>query len=362
MKRSALSLTFIFVFASAILSQEIIENPENPANENPGRIIRLKEVLRIKDEGRGFFFKEPWGIGVAGDGSIFVKEMDKLYKFDKRGRFVKNMVKIGQGPGEVSREIENFVINGNEIVLSCASLNKIVKIDLEGNLIKDLVVKKKRISNLLAYYKDKYFLVDFRRKSFERKEGYQDIDRNLFFLDDEGNVTETPYSFPITGFYSIRTYRGIQNPSFSYVTKLQTSMLSKKYIYLSHTQEYLIKQFDLESLRIKKSFRRDYHRVKFKSDKYRPFEFYNDVYRVLIHQSNVWVLTSTFDKEKGILIDVFNEEGKYLDSFYLPLLNSKTGDCFYQLYFPITISGNFLYAIEHDKDWNYYIAKYEILE
>jgi len=366
-RRASVYIIIFILFAffgitSSQQNQPIIENPEKPLNKNAGRVIQLKEILKIKDEGKGFYFREPWGIDVDSDGSIFAKEKEKIYKFDSNGKFERNIVRQGQGPGEITTEIEDIIVQDNEIIFSCATMNKVIKMDSDGNFIKELMPKK-RASKLIACYKNKYFIVDSIPKSFEKKEGYRDIDRNLFVLDEGGNATPTQYSFPIIHYRHFWTSRkGRGQFSTQHVTKLQTSKTSQKYIYISHTQEYLIKQFDLEKLQISRIFRRAYARVKFESDEFRPFKYYNDIHRLLIYKGNVWALTSTLNREKGILVDVFNDAGKYIDNFYLPLLNSKTGDCFYQLYFPMVIEGDFLYAIEHDEDWNFYIAKYEIID
>jgi hypothetical protein len=355
--RKIYSLSLILI-CSVLNGQQVIENPERPQKENPGQIIQLKEVLRIIDTGRGFYFKEPWGLDVADDGSIFVKEMDKLYKFSPNGKFEKNMARIGQGPGEITREIGNFTFFDNTLIFSCASMNKLVTVDLQGKFIKELIPKKK-LSELIAYYKNKYYFVDFITSNLRKKEAFIDLDKNLYVSDEAGNITSIPYSFPV------KWYRYLEpdgRPTFEHVTVLQTSRVCQKYVYVTHTQEYDIKQLDLEKLRVSKCFRRIYPRVKFKSDKMRPFKYYNDVYRILIFKDKVWVLTSTFDKSKGIMVDVFNEEGRYLDNFFLPLFNSKTGDCFYQLYFPLTIKDVYLYAIEHDDEWNYRVVKYEIVD
>jgi len=358
------TLATLFIFWTlmfALQDQAIIDNPENPLNKNAGRIVHLKEILRIKDEGIDFYFKEPWEIDVAEDGSIFVKEFNQIYKFDSCGKFVKNIARKGQGPGEVMIEIENIIVQDNEIIFSCASMNKLIKMDLDGNFIEELIPNK-RISKLVAYYKKKYFFLDFMVKSFEKVKGFQEYNQNLYAIDKDGNVTPTDYSFPIKEFFTIMSFRGESRPHWITVTRLYRSKTYNQYVYVCHTQDYLIKQFDLEKFQISRIFRRAYPRAKFKQDKNRPFKFYNDVYRLLIYKGNVWALTSTLDKEKGVLIDVFNEEGKYLDNFYLPLLKSKTGDCFFQLYFPMVIMGDYLYAIEHDEDWNFYVAKYEIID
>jgi hypothetical protein len=357
-RRLLLTIFSIFALSWLASSQEIIENPDKPASKNAGRTIKLNEVLRIKDEGKEFFFKLPWGLDAADDGSIFVKDMDKLYKFSPNGKFVKNMVRIGQGPGEITREIENFTVIDNTLILACASMNKLVTVDLQGKFIKELIPKKK-LSELIAYYNKKYFFVDFITRNLRKKEAFTELDRNLYVSDEEGNITSIPHSFPVK-WYLYLEQDG--RPSFIHVTELQTSRLCQKYVYVSHTQEYNIKQLDLEEARVSKCFKRVYFRVKFKPDKMRPFNHYNDVYRILIFKDKVWALTSTFDKSKGILVDVFNNEGKYLDNFFLPLFNSKTGDCFDQLYFPLTTKGVYLYAIEHDDDWNYCVVKYEIVD
>lgn len=61
-------------------------------------------------------------------------------------------------------------------------------------------------------------------------------------------------------------------------------------------------------------------------------------------------------------MDVFDSDGKFRDNFVLPVVNSRTGDTFYQRYFPLVIRNGFLYAVEHDADWNWSIAKYRIPE
>jgi hypothetical protein len=175
-KRLLLTIFSIFTLSWLASAQQIIENSDKPVSKSAGRTIKLNEVLRIKDEGKEFFFKLPWGLDAADDGSIFVQDMDKLYKFSPDGKFVKNMVRIGQGPGEITREIENFTVIDNTLILSCASMNKLVTVDLQGKFIKELIPKKK-LSELIAYYKNKYYFVDFITKNFGKKEGFTELDR-----------------------------------------------------------------------------------------------------------------------------------------------------------------------------------------
>jgi hypothetical protein len=105
MKRSALIFTFLLVFSSMNLTQEIIENQEKPLSKNASRVIKLQEVFRIKDESGNFYFKsiESYGnLKVAPDGTFLISEENQLLKFSPQGKFVKNLLRTGQGPSEMS--------------------------------------------------------------------------------------------------------------------------------------------------------------------------------------------------------------------------------------------------------------------
>ena len=70
------------------------------------------------------------------------------------------------------------------------------------------------------------------------------------------------------------------------------------------------------------------------------------------------VITSTTDKQKGVLIDVFDESGKYTDCFFLKFPND---DLWLRLdQRKVKISGDALFTIEQDKDENWMISKYTI--
>ena len=104
---------------------------------------------------------------------------------------------------------------------------------------------------------------------------------------------------------------------------------------LAHTEEYLVKIFDPAADKIVREFRRAYERVKgeplteaekkgsviMNGKRYtRPErKFENDVKNILTRNDEIWAVTSTKDKAKGVLIDVFDGEGVYRDCFWLKL-------------------------------------------
>jgi hypothetical protein len=70
-----------------------------------------------------------------------------------------------------------------------------------------------------------------------------------------------------------------------------------------------------------------------------------------INKDSLWVKTSTNDKEKGDLFDVFDSQGRFIDNFYLgagrTLLNSY---------------GDTVFVLEKDQAENYRLIKYKIME
>ena len=315
----------MFLFFSNSSAQTIIENDGKPLNQKAGRILKLEEVLRIEDKGSDFYFKSPLGFDIACDGSVFLIDEIRLYKFGEGGRFEKNLVEFGQGPGEVSIEITNFLVTGDEIIIFCGPMKKIIRKDLNGKFKKEFILRDFYFCQLLAYDQGKYFMVDSKPRDPSRKDGINIYDHNLIILDENGNTISFPYSFPTKNIVTTRSFKGKGSRLTRIITRIQASTLSHNYIYLSHTEEYLILQFDIEKQKIVRGFRRKYSRQKSLMSKYHSIDYCNDINGILVQENKVLILTSTFNKEKGILVDVFDDSGRYIDNFYLPLLNSKTG-------------------------------------
>jgi hypothetical protein len=352
----------IFVLPEALIfPQNIIENPEKPPSSNAGRVLALKEVMRISDEKGTFFFKQPGCLRVAADGSIFYGDWDKfLYKFDTGGRFVKNLIRKGEGPGEV-REFGEFLLENDRIILHDSMSNKIITMDLDGRLVDEFGLGPKRYLNLIAFRNGTYYVVDFFREDFEHKSGLKELGHDLYAVSRKGESMKTTCALPTME----AVYYGDRFTSSSPVTAIQKAQDQDRFVYLSHTQGYLIKLLDLEKQEIVRTFRRAYKQIPFEpkaSEKqwYRDHGFpdrYNDVQKLLVYGGRLWVLTSTIEKDKGILTDVFNREGKYIDCFYLPLPRLKRNWVGFP---PMTLRGSFLHTVEWNDDGDIFIVKYEI--
>jgi hypothetical protein len=119
------------------------------------------------------------------------------------------------------------------------------------------------------------------------------------------------------------------------IASLIAAPFEGKYLALTHTEDYLLKIYDPAANKVVREFRRTYERAKglplsekekeggiFINDKHytRPErKFENDVKNVLTRDGEIWAVTSTKDKARGILIDIFDVEGISRDSFWLKL-------------------------------------------
>jgi hypothetical protein len=148
----------------------------------------------------------------------------------------------------------------------------------------------------------------------------------------------------------------------------------EKALAVSHTQEYLVNVFDLDTGRVGRTLRRDYRRVKpvevvdktkqpriIMGDKTYtapPQKFQDDIRNLLAHGDRLWVMTSTVDRLKGVLIDVFDMQGRYVDNFYIRFPHGLPDPSFG--FFQMALSGDSLYLIEKDENEISTLVKYRL--
>lgn len=346
----------------------VVSNPEEPMSKNAGRVLQLTEELRITDTQEGFYFKSPGNIKIAPDGCIFVLDEEQFLKFDKKGTFIKNLFKKGQGPGEFER-IGNYLFSGNEIVVLQGRPNKIVRLDMQGELINE-VRPAEGVSKLITCFEDEYIMASSSFPKLE-KAGEEpqiiDIKWSLKLVTKDGIVESANLDFPVK-WYAKRIRNAIIA---NFIVDFTARPFMDKFLAIYNTQDYRLKLLDLESLRIVRTFTREYRSVKWKPDKtgrvevrpnlftlVPPVDYLNDIQKLFIQDKTIWVMTSTVDNEKGILVDVFNHRGEYTDHFYLPVQHHVKIEGLNQ--HPMTISGDSLFIVEYDENDIPSIVKYKI--
>lgn len=356
MRRAVLVFGFImFISSSAIVvAQTIIENPAKPDNPRAGRVVTVKDEMRIEDTGRDFYIKYVFGLRVAPDGSIIVNDSgEQALQFDAQGRFVRNLMKKGQGPGELNR-IYDIWVRGDQIIL-CGTPPKALVFGPDGKMVQEISIRGSAPGFLEFVDADekKLFFSRSGRPDAKGGSGWKDIPQEIIVVALNSGEAKTLGSFSLPGYVS--TASGGMS-----VTVYQSFIAvpaGNKSIWISHMSDYLVKLIDSETGNIIRQFRRGYDRIRTKTsgnititggERPPAPEYWADIQALHVVGNALWVQTSTVDPKKGFLIDVFNREGRYIDRFYLKwsdkdVDSNRVGQRF-------TFAGGFVYFADKTAD------------
>jgi hypothetical protein len=110
-------IVMLFILNSFICSDiftQALKFADRPLAKDAGRVIKTKEIFRITGESGNFYFKNPGPLQIANDGTLFICDEYQLLHFTESGKYIKNIYKKGQEPGEISGTFD-FFNKGNEI-------------------------------------------------------------------------------------------------------------------------------------------------------------------------------------------------------------------------------------------------------
>lgn len=342
----------LFLIAAGFLSaQEVIENPKKPAGSHAGRVISMDEIMRISDTDGDFYFKAAGDLKCGPHGEFFLKAEYQLLKFSSEGKFVGNYLKRGQGPGEMQAYFQ-YALDGGHIFMYDFMQRKIVQLDAPGRFVKEYKFSDE-FNSFYGRLDGRFLMLKSTYPPLEEWTGkMMDMGHRVLQVSSAGGIEKTSPDFPVQaflgqGFFSIWI-------SFSNALDQERSIM-----YISHTGDYLIEALDLDKNQVIRKFRRKYPRVKYKPKKdetkaatrksvpKRKFE--NDVKQLFFSGGKLWVVTSTKRKDKGTLIDVFDDNGRYVDNFYLPINGSL-----------MAVQEDYVFVQEKDELENIEIVKYRI--
>ncbi len=363
----------IFYVLAAHTAAASIPGNSAPVSE---KRVTFKKVLEFTDEGESFFFKYPdnpyqRGIQLDDEENIYILDSDRIFKFDRKGKFKKDLTVYGQGPGEVNR-LENFMVLKDRVVIFNTYPSKIILKDKEGRFIKEFRLEKE-LDKLLAFYEDRYYFSNYEYPpAIGSSAKTIDINHYLFAASQDGRVDKIDNCvFPIKTFIA----RGGGGTGAINLADLLWVNSRHGCCYISHTPEYAIYLLDLKRRGALIPFKREYERQEppeevakklnrqafgFDNKVYRrPAQKYlNDIQQLLVYKDKLWVVTSAVDAGKGVLVDEFSARGKYLANFYLKL--SERVDALDYFFFYAYIFADHLYTLERDDDDNPYLVKYRI--
>lgn len=365
-------LLFLTLGCYIQISSEVFHNSDKPSvisGKTPGRSLQLTEVQRITDYEDDFVFRKIRGIKIAENGSIFVRGRDHLHKFTPEGKFIRNFIKKGEGPGEV-KYFTNFSITERSIVIGSMLPVKVIKYSHQGELRNEFTIQGlSAFASLLENRNNRSYFVSGESFLDDAKTGVIPRENSLYYVDNKGFVVNMSLSFDTKDLLIKKSSKNGVMVNMDELTRFLRAFDKEKYLYISHKERYHIIQIDLESGKVLKEFSRVYKQVKYVKRKFTKKEdidlysldnrkSFNDIYKITAYKGNLLVFTSTMNKNKEVLVDVFDNTGKYIDKFFIKIPGVKRPDDLRSK--PVLFQNDYLWTIDVDEDDAPYVLKYKI--
>ena len=376
------------LLAGWLSAQNVVSNPKQAAAPNSGRVVELRLQEAVKSGSGPAALKGPSRLRVAPDGTIIMHDGNRLAKFDPEGNFIKDLygwdsnrsVVAGSYSGgrpQIAQAGFSFVLDGSDIVCCDLAKSQVFTLDIEGKTKNEINLAEPILgAQVVAAKKGRILLSGRPLPAGGMGMGGGMMDPVLFSLSADG-AKLTPiatFSAPYENQSQIQD-GPVQYSNFRVAAPLNISVSGDRFAYASHTAEFQVKVLDLETGQILRTFKRDYDRVEntdpsptagsslnMGGSAISPprLKIKNDIAGLYPRGDRIWVLTSTFDKNKGTLIDVFDAEGRYVDSFYLKAEVNGQVHSFDGL--KTWLTGNTVYFAVKDPDGTHRIFKSPLLD
>lgn len=362
----------IFVFCFFLNGQVKYNNVASPVLKKKTRVIPLEKIYSIENNPDLFTLKDPYDFKINKDNSLFVIDWQKsLYRFSSTGKYICDLLKKGEGPGELKFLISYFIKN-NTVIQFCHYPNKIVEKNLNGKLINEFRIPDKGVLAFIGLANGRFFFSKGDQKiKYNLSDKYKDTYiKNYFYRWKYGDKKIWRSKIYYTEIRRIKkTPGGGSLMTSSPFHALTMSNLKNDSLYFVNSFEYRIKKIRIPDLTLEYEFGRPYTKVKyFHSKQYMEWmkkkkkhikkpekKYFKAVMKLINHGKEVWVITSTYVKGKGVLVDVFSNKGVYTDKFYLPIpgFNSPHNKRF-------NIIDDKLIVLEKDENDEHIISVYRI--
>ncbi len=336
-----------------------------PSGEESPRILAMKEVLRLTDESGEFSFRYPGQIKTTADGNLFVADEEALFHFDSSGRYLGNLVRKGEGPGEV-KYFMGYSLDDGKIYIKSSSPTKILIFTGTHQLESEI-----RIDGI-TFFSDYLFSLRDWHYFFEGNDDIRALNtgkyQNEFVLlsvDSRGQVdrSELKFRVPIAVHKSGNHVRGT---GIAYLNKVFDG---SRYLYVSHEERYAVYKVDLASRKIVNTMRRSFSPVPYRPRKdldisQRGLEevadrkYFNDIGALRCLGEDLMVFTSHLDEKNRVLVDRYSSEGRRIDSFFLTVPGVRRPDDLKNK--PLCFDKDFFWTSFVDDDDNPVVVKYRV--
>jgi len=356
--KKVIYILIFFIITSAVPAQH--ENPEEPLNQQAGRVLKLKEEMRIEGVGEGYYFNGVGKLQIDNEGNLYLsdswssQQRSHLLKFSPEGKFIMDLYKQGEGPGEIE-SMYDFALGGFKLFMFDYMKRKVVILNPNGEFIEEFKLESVPVNDFMGVNRD--WLV-FSRKDYpvERKTSkLYDVKNVVVLISKDGSQKKEFHTFLNKQFF-ISFARGGGSMNWDPFI----SSVGNDKLFVCRSMEYLIEVLDLNSGEITHEITREYPRVEYEQRKWekefiakhdapkRKYE--NDIKELFTNRDQLWVKTSLSDEDKGSLFDVFNAKGEFIDSFFINIQGRV-----------VKIDGEYLYASESDAEDLPLFVKYRII-
>ena len=312
------------------------------------------------------YLKYPYNLYPDKTGSLYFLDSQRLLRVDPAGVY-NSLLQKGQGPGEITY-ISGVAFTPGGIAVHNNFPSKLIRLDNTGKFLKEMKFTDTKLIGLIHHYDNGLYFLDSIVPPELKSNDYGNVDLTLVRINQGEQEKKKVGVFPLKSFIAkVSNWAG----SFS-IAEFKLVAYQERYLFISHTERYSIKVFDLKDKRVIREFSIPFQPQEIPeklSDRfnsgmmningkefYKPKQkYFNDIRRLMVYKENIWAVTSEVNPDRGIRVDVFSFSGEQQGRFYLRLPGS---DDLYSVRW--TIQGEYLYAIEKDSDDNPVIGKYHI--
>ena len=324
---------------------EVVANPAGPQHKDPGRVLKVREQLRIRDTGDQFYFKGPNFPGLGPDGSLYFHQIGQLLKFSPEGQFLRDLIKPGQGPGEVEIPF-GYLVEGDAISVIDGGRSKVARMTLDGRLIDETKLDEE------AQVLTRGWFVGLQSRLPQERGILADMTHTFVWVSRPDGQVRRSTTFLGKHFWG--------QSHFTCDWPHWVADAGRDLLFISISRDYAVKVLDLNAGRVVRSFRRAYPKIPyvvrpemksfFAQGVPKP-DFEEDILELFHTGDSLWVRTSTIDPKKGQLFDVFNVEGVFLDSFFIQIKDKIIG-----------VRGDTIFVSEEAEDGTISVVLYQNLE
>lgn len=331
-----------------------------PAAKGADRLITLKTLALIQaGDGNQFFLKNPSNpVWLQGGKFLAFTDQQQLLLFDQSGKFVRNLQKTGEGPGEWT-DTTGLTSTGDKLVIFCYQPQKCLIFGSDFKLVQEIRLDKVlSMVRPLKYSTDTgYFFstdIDFAKI----KTGTTPFKNVLSSFGSNGGLTKHDLSFEYRVYSFVKREKNMVSVAMSPVEPfLYAALAEKNRVLVACRNGYRLELVDLDQKKIVKTLTRQVRKIPWRQaadDKPtegapKP-EFFNAVSAIVSRGDQFWVLGADIDDRQSVTVDIVAADGRYLDRFRLPLPGLDHPSRLDRR--PLAVSGDRIAWIHLDEDDN----------